>query len=100
MAGRPEHLPRVPPLWLVEPAGRRGHVQFVGGPAARHGVGRVEPLEHIGSVEMAPGDVFVLAHSGATDPTILAQADQFTSAGIYNGNDAVALGLASDNPTL
>ena len=40
---------------------------------------------------IAPGDVFVLAHSGATDPTILAQADQFTSAGIYNGNDAVAL---------
>ena len=39
---------------------------------------------------IAPGDVFVLAHSSA-DPAILAQADQLTSAGIYNGNDAVAL---------
>ena len=37
-----------------------------------------------------PGDVFVLAHTLA-DPAILAQADQLTSAGIYNGNDAVEL---------
>jgi predicted extracellular nuclease len=37
-----------------------------------------------------PGDVFVLAHNLA-DPAILAQADQLTSAGIYNGNDAVEL---------
>jgi uncharacterized protein len=39
---------------------------------------------------VAPGDVFVLAHSDA-DPLIRAQADQFTSAGIFNGDDAVAL---------
>ena len=39
---------------------------------------------------IAPGDVFVLAHTGA-DPTINAQADQFSSAGWYNGNDAVVL---------
>ncbi|HEX2293050.1 MAG TPA: Ig-like domain-containing protein, partial [Gaiellaceae bacterium] len=39
---------------------------------------------------IAPGDVFVLAHTMA-DPTILAQADQLTSAGIFNGDDAVAL---------
>ena len=39
---------------------------------------------------IAPGDVFVLAHASA-DPAMLAQADQTTSAGIFNGNDAVAL---------
>jgi uncharacterized protein len=39
---------------------------------------------------IAPGDVFVLAHSSAA-PAILVQADQLTSAGIYNGDDAVAL---------
>jgi len=39
---------------------------------------------------IAPGDVFVLAHNDA-DPVIRAQADQFTSAGIFNGDDAVAL---------
>jgi predicted extracellular nuclease len=39
---------------------------------------------------IAPGDVFVLAHASA-DPAILAQADQTTSAGIYNGDDAVVL---------
>jgi predicted extracellular nuclease len=39
---------------------------------------------------IAPSDVFVLAHSSAA-PAILAQADQLTSAGIYNGDDAVAL---------
>jgi uncharacterized protein len=39
---------------------------------------------------IAPGDVFVFAHASA-DPAILAQADQTTSAGIFNGNDAVAL---------
>ncbi|HET9322878.1 MAG TPA: Ig-like domain-containing protein, partial [Gaiellaceae bacterium] len=39
---------------------------------------------------IAPGDVFVLAATLA-DPAILTQADQLTSAGIYNGDDAVAL---------
>jgi uncharacterized protein len=39
---------------------------------------------------VAPGDVFVLAHTMA-DPEILAQADQLTSAGIFNGDDAVVL---------
>jgi uncharacterized protein len=39
---------------------------------------------------IAQGDVFVLAHSSAA-PAILEQADQLTSAGIYNGDDAVAL---------
>jgi predicted extracellular nuclease len=39
---------------------------------------------------IAPGEVFVLAHSLA-DPAIRDQADQLTSAGIYNGNDAVVL---------
>jgi predicted extracellular nuclease len=39
---------------------------------------------------LAAGDVFVLAHTDA-DPAIRAEADQFTSAGIFNGDDAVAL---------
>jgi predicted extracellular nuclease len=39
---------------------------------------------------IAPDDVFVLAHNLA-DPAILAQADQTTGAGIFNGDDAVAL---------
>jgi uncharacterized protein len=39
---------------------------------------------------IAPGDVFVFAHASA-DQAILAQADQTTSAGIFNGNDAVSL---------
>jgi predicted extracellular nuclease len=39
---------------------------------------------------VAPGDVFVLAHSAA-DPAILAQADQTNGAGWFNGDDAVAL---------
>jgi predicted extracellular nuclease len=42
-----------------------------------------------------PGDVHVVAHSSAA-PAILAQADQTSSAGWFNGDDAVALrkGLA------
>jgi hypothetical protein len=39
---------------------------------------------------IAPGDVFVIAQSSA-DPAILAQADQTSSAGWFNGDDAVAL---------
>ena len=39
---------------------------------------------------VAPGDVFVLAHSSAT-AVILAQADQTNGAGWFNGNDAVVL---------
>jgi predicted extracellular nuclease len=39
---------------------------------------------------IAPGDVFVLAHQAA-DPTVLAQADQLTGVGWFNGNDAVVL---------
>jgi predicted extracellular nuclease len=39
---------------------------------------------------IAPGDVFVLAHQGA-DPAVLAQADQLTGVGWFNGNDAVLL---------
>ncbi len=39
---------------------------------------------------IASGDVFVFAHSGA-NAAILAQADQTTGAGIFNGNDAVVL---------
>lgn len=39
---------------------------------------------------VAPGDVFVLAHSAAS-PGIVAQADQISGAGFFNGNDAVAL---------
>jgi predicted extracellular nuclease len=42
----------------------------------------------IGTV--APGDVFVLAHSSATS-AILAQADQTNGAGWFNGDDAVVL---------
>jgi predicted extracellular nuclease len=50
---------------------------------------------------IAAGDVFVLAHSSAS-PTILAQADQTTGAGIFNGDDAVALrrGTAAGNTTI
>jgi predicted extracellular nuclease len=46
---------------------------------------------------IAPGDVFVLAHSSA-DPAILAQADQTNGAGWFNGDDAVVLtkGAADD----
>ncbi|WP_203580747.1 ExeM/NucH family extracellular endonuclease [Microbacterium hibisci] len=39
---------------------------------------------------VAPGDVFVFAHSLA-DAAILAQADQSANLGLFNGNDAVAL---------
>jgi predicted extracellular nuclease len=46
---------------------------------------------------IAPGDVFVLAHSSA-DPAILGQADQTNGAGWFNGDDAVVLtkGAADD----
>lgn len=39
---------------------------------------------------IAPGDVFVLAHS-SSDPAILAQADQTSGAGLFNGDDALTL---------
>ena len=39
---------------------------------------------------VAAGDVFVFAHSGS-NAAILAQADQLTGAGIFNGDDAVLL---------
>ena len=39
---------------------------------------------------VAPGDVYVLAHSSAS-PAIAAQANQFNGAGWFNGDDAVAL---------
>jgi predicted extracellular nuclease len=39
---------------------------------------------------IAPGDVFVLAHTLA-EPVILAQADQQSSASWYNGDDAIVL---------
>jgi len=39
---------------------------------------------------VAPGDVYVLAHSSASAP-IAAVANQFSGAGWYNGDDAVAL---------
>jgi predicted extracellular nuclease len=39
---------------------------------------------------VAPGDVYVLAHSSAS-PAIAAAADQFNGAGWFNGDDAVAL---------
>lgn len=39
---------------------------------------------------LAPGDVYVLAHSSASG-AIAAQADQFNGAGWFNGDDAVAL---------
>jgi uncharacterized protein len=43
---------------------------------------------------IAPGDVFVLAHQSA-DQAILAQADQTTGVGWFNGNDAVVLTKAA-----
>ncbi|HEX2771800.1 MAG TPA: lamin tail domain-containing protein, partial [Micromonosporaceae bacterium] len=39
---------------------------------------------------VADGDVFVFAHASAV-PEVLAQADQTTSAGLFNGDDAVVL---------
>ncbi|MBO4205475.1 lamin tail domain-containing protein [Micromonospora echinofusca] len=39
---------------------------------------------------VAPGDVFVFAHASAA-PAILAQADQTTGAGLFNGDDAIVL---------
>ena len=39
---------------------------------------------------VAPGDVYVLAHSSAA-AAIQSQADQFSGAGFFNGDDAVAL---------
>ncbi len=39
---------------------------------------------------VAPGDVFVVAHSSAA-PAILAQADQTSGAGLFNGDDALLL---------
>lgn len=44
---------------------------------------------------VAPGDVFVFAHA-SSDAAILAQADQTTSAGIFNGDDAVVLLKGAD----
>jgi len=43
---------------------------------------------------IAPGDVFVVAQSSA-DPAILAQADQLSSPGWFNGDDAVVLRTSS-----
>lgn len=42
------------------------------------------------SGSLAAGDVFVLAHASANG-TILAQADATSGAGLWNGNDAIAL---------
>jgi hypothetical protein len=42
------------------------------------------------SGSLAPGDVYVVAHSSAA-PAILAQADQTTGAGLFNGDDALVL---------
>ncbi|WP_240658533.1 ExeM/NucH family extracellular endonuclease [Microbacterium sp. CPCC 204701] len=39
---------------------------------------------------IAPDDVFVFAHASA-GPAVLAQADQTTSSGVFNGDDAVVL---------
>jgi len=39
---------------------------------------------------VVPGDVFVLAHSGAS-ATILARADQLSGSTFFNGDDAIAL---------
>jgi predicted extracellular nuclease len=39
---------------------------------------------------LAPGDVYVIAHSSA-DPAILAQADLTNGSGFFNGDDAIAL---------
>jgi predicted extracellular nuclease len=39
---------------------------------------------------LADGDVYVVAHS-SSDPAILAEADQTTGAGLYNGDDALVL---------
>ena len=44
---------------------------------------------------VADGDVYVVAHSSA-DPAILAQADQTSGAGFYNGDDAVVLLRGTD----
>ena len=48
---------------------------------------------------IAPGDVFVLAHQSA-DPAILAEADQTTGVGWFNGNDAVVLAKAGGSQTV
>jgi predicted extracellular nuclease len=48
---------------------------------------------------IAPGDVFVLAHQLAA-PAILAQADQTTGVGWFNGNDAVVLTKATGTLTV
>jgi predicted extracellular nuclease len=40
---------------------------------------------------VADDDVYVLAHSSATNATIVSQADQTNGAGWFNGNDAVLL---------
>jgi predicted extracellular nuclease len=48
---------------------------------------------------IAPGDVFVLAHQSAA-PAILAQADQTTGVGWFNGNDAVVLTKATGTLTV
>ncbi|MCP6237282.1 hypothetical protein NL436_27755, partial [Klebsiella pneumoniae] len=39
---------------------------------------------------VAPGDVYVVAHSSAA-AAVLAEADQTTGAGLWNGDDAVVL---------
>jgi predicted extracellular nuclease len=40
---------------------------------------------------VADGDVYVVAPTNATDPTILAEADQFQGTSWFNGDDAVVL---------
>ena len=54
----------------------------------------MSPVALTGTV--APGDVFVLAHSSAS-ATVLAQADQTSASVLFNGNDAVALRTGSTN---
>lgn len=44
----------------------------------------------LGNVMLAPGEVYVVAHASSSE-AILAQADQSSGAGWYNGDDAVAL---------
>jgi predicted extracellular nuclease len=45
---------------------------------------------------VADGDVYVVAPTNATDPTILAQADQFQGTSWFNGDDAVVLMKGAD----
>jgi len=61
--------------------------------------GSINPTTFNLTGTIAPGDVFVFAQSNATS-SILAQADQTSGAGFFNGDDAIILRQGGANGTI